>query len=238
MRRKWEEDEKTLVQHCNHLRKTEFPLQILLFPEGTDLVGPGKINSDAFATANNLPLYDYVLHPHTSGFVTLVSHLNSKMDCLVDTCVAYPKNLVYSFLDIFLGEFPEEVHFHIHRYPIESLPRDATELDAWLKDLWARKEKRLEKFYHTGSFELAEDAGRTGKKINEACNLADVNMVAHHHLKYVGWFWVVFTLLTCYAVYTTWYVRWFLVLMSLANIMIEHQLGGYLHLEHCVAESL
>ena len=237
VRRNWQQDQGILARHCDHLKKTEFPLQILLYPEGTDFQGVGKAKSDAFAKANDLLEYNYVLHPRTTGFSYLVNHLNTHLDCVVDASVAYPKNLVYSVKDIFVGEFPEEVHFHMHRYPIESIPRDGKESSIWLKDLWAKKESRLEQFYRTGCFDLPEDASRTAKSIKENCSLEDINLIARHRLLYVSLFWTVFTIIMLYAIYTTWYVRWFLVLMSLTNVLIEHNLGGYLHLEHQLSQA-
>ena len=45
--------------------------QVLLFPEGTDLTSRTKVRSDEFARKNDWPLYDYCLHPRTTGFTHL-----------------------------------------------------------------------------------------------------------------------------------------------------------------------
>lgn len=52
-------------------------LQILLFPEGTDLSVYGLKKSDLFAAKAGLPRYRYTLHPHTTGFETFVRALGS-----------------------------------------------------------------------------------------------------------------------------------------------------------------
>ena len=52
---------------------------MVLFPEGTDFTPGTKIRSDRFAEKNDLPKYDYVLHPRTTGFTYLVEQMrNSK----------------------------------------------------------------------------------------------------------------------------------------------------------------
>ena len=50
-------------------------LQVLLFPEGTDFTKNTKIRSDKFAEKQNLPKYDYVLHPRTTGFCHFVQEM-------------------------------------------------------------------------------------------------------------------------------------------------------------------
>ena len=52
-----------------------FQLQVLLFPEGTDLTERTKAKSEAFAKKNDLNCYNYVLHPRTTGFTYLVEKL-------------------------------------------------------------------------------------------------------------------------------------------------------------------
>jgi hypothetical protein len=50
-------------------------LQILLFPEGTDLTAGSRQRSHQFAFANQLERYYQVLHPKTTGFVFLVQRM-------------------------------------------------------------------------------------------------------------------------------------------------------------------
>jgi hypothetical protein len=50
-------------------------LQILLFPEGTDLTAGSQQRSHQFATSHQLEHYYQVLHPKTTGFVFLVQRM-------------------------------------------------------------------------------------------------------------------------------------------------------------------
>ena len=62
-------------------------LQILLFPEGTDLTPTTKARSDRFAEKNDLPKYNHVLHPRTTGFAFLVQKMREG-ECSVVHVVA------------------------------------------------------------------------------------------------------------------------------------------------------
>ena len=52
-----------------------FQLQILLFPEGTNLTDDTKASSMAYAKKNNLPFYEYTLHPRSTGFSFMVKQM-------------------------------------------------------------------------------------------------------------------------------------------------------------------
>jgi hypothetical protein len=55
-------------------------LQILLFPEGTDLTAGSQQRSHQFASAHQLERYYQVLHPKTTGFVFLVQRMRQSED--------------------------------------------------------------------------------------------------------------------------------------------------------------
>lgn len=64
-------------------------LQILLYPEGTDKCPLATERSRKYAEKNQLPHYEYVLHPRTTGFIHMVQNMRkglysiwSKWGCL------------------------------------------------------------------------------------------------------------------------------------------------------------
>eukprot|EP00058_Branchiostoma_floridae_P007020 XP_002592508.1 hypothetical protein BRAFLDRAFT_57463 [Branchiostoma floridae] len=73
--RRWEEDEKIMKKILDYLSSIGHRTQLLLFPEGTDFTERTRQRSDAYAEKNNLPKYDYVLHPRTKGFVYIAEKL-------------------------------------------------------------------------------------------------------------------------------------------------------------------
>jgi len=112
----------------------------------------GKARSDKYAKENNLPTYDNVLHPRTTGFIHSLAILRPTIDAVYDITVGYPKGIP-GRLSLIKGEFPEEIHFHCKRYPIQEIPESEEESSKWLQDLWANKEKALKEFYVKGKFD-------------------------------------------------------------------------------------
>ncbi|XP_066535401.1 lysocardiolipin acyltransferase 1 [Hoplias malabaricus] len=147
--RKWEEDRIHMANMLGYFCDIREPLQLLLFPEGTDLTDNTRARSDVFAEKNDLPKYEYVLHPRTTGFTFIVDTLRKEnnLNAVHDITVAYPKNIPQTERHLVLGLFPREIHFHVRRYPVSTLPENADLLQAWCQERWAEKERRLKEFY-------------------------------------------------------------------------------------------
>ena len=64
-----------LNKTSNRYTECIYFLQILLFPEGTDLTAGSQQRSHQFASAHQLEHYYQVLHPKTTGFVFLVQRM-------------------------------------------------------------------------------------------------------------------------------------------------------------------
>jgi len=45
-----------------------------------------------------------------------------------------------------------EIHFHVRRFPIESIPNDVEAQEKWLLDRWVEKDNLCAEFMRTGSF--------------------------------------------------------------------------------------
>ncbi|KAJ3613769.1 hypothetical protein NHX12_020015, partial [Muraenolepis orangiensis] len=153
IQRRWEDDRRHLESMLGYFCDIREPLQLLLFPEGTDLTEYTRARSDEFADKNGLPKFEYVLHPRTTGFTFIVETLRKadNLDAIHDITVAYPKNIPQTERHLILGHFPREIHFHVRRYPVASLPgsssSSAAELQAWCQERWVEKEARLRDFY-------------------------------------------------------------------------------------------
>ena len=76
LNRKWADDKEhitdTLFYYCDY---NKLPVQLVVFPEGTDLTQSNKQKDDKYAEANGLPLNKYVLHPRTTGFTQCIQTL-------------------------------------------------------------------------------------------------------------------------------------------------------------------
>lgn len=147
--RTWSTDEKLLKEGIAWFSETDFPLQLLLFPEGTDLSPANKKKGHSYAVKNNLPKYEYVLHPRTKGFCLCVEELRKHKTplTLVNLSVGYIGLMPQNERHISAGVWPTEIHFHAKQEPLASLPSDEQGLSQWLKRCWQEKEKELKAFY-------------------------------------------------------------------------------------------
>ncbi|XP_037751521.1 lysocardiolipin acyltransferase 1 isoform X5 [Chelonia mydas] len=75
IQRKWEDDKNHFENMLDYFCDIREPLQLLIFPEGTDLTANTKARSNEFAEKNGLRKYKYVLHPRTTGFTFVVERL-------------------------------------------------------------------------------------------------------------------------------------------------------------------
>ena len=154
--RHWEEDQGRLSRSLDYLIALRRRTQLLIFPEGTDLSEYGKERSDQYALEHKLPIYDYTLHPKTTGFTYLVRHLQKSnyLDAVYDLTIAYPDSIPQTEKDLITGKMPDEVHFLIKRVPASDVPKDESTLRRWLEEKWIYKEEVLKQFYENKSFSV------------------------------------------------------------------------------------
>lgn len=152
--RNWTTDEKLMKEGISIFSETSFPLQLLFFPEGTDLSPSNKERGHRYAEKNNLPKYENVLHPRTKGFCLCVEELRKYKEplTLVNISVGYIGPMPQNEHDIASGLWPAEIHFHAKQEPLASLPSDEQGLAQWLKRCWQDKEKELKGFYSQKRF--------------------------------------------------------------------------------------
>lgn len=155
LNRKYELDQRIMETMLKYYKDTKLNYQLLFYPEGTDRGERAIAVSHEYADKNDLPRYNYVLHPRTTGFNYVLNEMrkNEYVANVYDVTVGYGGRIVDTELRLLNeGHFPDEVHFDVHKYEIDDVtngvdknrPVDATE---WLQSLWKRKEERLRQFY-------------------------------------------------------------------------------------------
>lgn len=156
--RQWEKDAEEFSWKLSYINHTDSPYQLLLFPEGTDLTPEHKRKYDKFAEASGWPLYDYCLHPKSTGFIHTLNLLKKhKIDSVYDITVGYPDIFAKTEYNLVIeGRVPREIHYHIVRYNISDLPTTNEDLEQWLRDRWREKEERLRQFYMHREFRVME----------------------------------------------------------------------------------
>ncbi|XP_044293958.1 lysocardiolipin acyltransferase 1 isoform X3 [Varanus komodoensis] len=229
IQRKWEEDKNHFEKMLDYFCDIREPLQLLIFPEGTDLTDDTKARSNKFAEKNGLHKYEYVLHPRTTGFTFIVERLRdgkilswqlaaNNLDAVHDITVAYPQNIPQTEKHLLYGNFPKEIHFHVHRYPVQTLPASREELQRWCQKRWEEKEERLRLFYEGKKY--FDVTGRS--KIPPCKSELRVMVVKCISLLY----WTFFTLAVFVLLYWYSFVRWYFVTVVVIFIVQQKLFGG------------
>ncbi|GAB1607494.1 lysocardiolipin acyltransferase 1-like [Argonauta hians] len=222
LERKWTNDEVLLDRYLNYFKTLNYPTQVLLFPEGTDLTESTVKKSDAYAERHNLEKYKYVLHPKTTGFVYITEHLrrDNQMEAIWDLSIGYPINIPQDEIDIVMGNFPKEVHFYVRTFPNDTLPQTADDLILWCQDAWSTKENLLEQFYTEKFFRVELKPNPRGPY--KARSELLVRTILYVVL--IGWSILLFFML--YSFYYSSFVRWYCLFISIFYTVITTSYFG------------
>lgn len=218
--RNWSSDQDAMNEQLDYFRDIEHPVQLLIFPEGTDLSESNIEKSNKFADSHGLCHFSRVLHPKTTGFTFLTKRLSdsNQLDSIYDITVAYVGNLPQSELDALRGKFPSEAHFHIKKYNSKSLPvHDNDAMKCWLNQVWAKKEARLDKFYRCGSFD-GKEISSNGQPTSNALYMAFL-------------FWTALQIILVWGLLNSGLMRWLVLLSSSIMLILSFTSRGVQHLE-------
>ena len=204
LKRRWKQDRDYLNAILNYFIDNKYPVQLLLFPEGTSFCEAMKAKSDSYARKNNLPIYEYVLHPHARGFSFIVDKMrNGTLKAVHDVTIGYQNGFCYGEQDIMRGQLPGEVHVNVKRYKIDFLPRDSDPVENWCINRWSEKEERLMKFYKEGKFTE-----------NKILFDSESEMLAKREMQAAVVFWMAFLVFVIYGLYHYFMMRWFALAVS------------------------
>lgn len=160
LKRKLAEDQAIMVNNLERAKKTNIPMWLLLFPEGTVISHKTRKISKDYAEKMGYNDPKYVLLPRSTGLRICTNTLDDSVKYLYDFTVGYsglkigdvPED-VYTLRGILLfGHYPEKVHVHMRRFLIAEIPKGEEEYAAWLRDRWTEKDALMAEFYRTGAF--------------------------------------------------------------------------------------
>ena len=98
MSRKMDKDRPRLAYRLNKLKQKRTdpngktylnPMWLLLFPEGTNLSGNGRVKSRNWAKKTGLKDPEHVMLPRSTGFFFCLNELKGTIDYVYDCTVAY-----------------------------------------------------------------------------------------------------------------------------------------------------
>ena len=168
-RNNWTKDQETIKETCTYYKTKEnsyTPTQLLLFPEGTDSTNSkAQVHSRKYAQDHNLPIYEYVLHPRTTGFEFILNQLpdlKSIYDITIGFRGPFGKDTSkYKFSYLLKGYFPSEICFFIRKFSLTNKEEDTKkqegkekiheireEPEKWIRERFAEKEQLLKSFYN------------------------------------------------------------------------------------------
>lgn len=207
LKRTWEEDKSRIEDILNHFKQWLCSPQLLLFPEGTDFQDESREKSRQYAKKVDLPDFDFVLHPRTTGFVSMCEFMrnNNGLEQVIDVTVGYPQNLIQNETEIFAKELPREILFHVHVYDIDEIPKETTEMGQWVETRWKEKEKFLKSLYESKCLSDSE-TDQSYRKVLE--------IERETNLYYTGAlvYWFLFSVITTYWFIMFPLVRWYYLL--------------------------
>ncbi len=111
LKRNWSEDSLAISHQLSAFKAAKYPLQLLIFPEGTNLSPHTKSRSDAYCKEIGVAPFGNVLFPRVKGFALLIRSLRKTVDCVYDITMAYPDVIPVFEADLLFGKFPREVTF-------------------------------------------------------------------------------------------------------------------------------
>jgi lysocardiolipin and lysophospholipid acyltransferase len=118
------------------------------FLEGRRLEPGQKAQADKFSRSRQLPVYKNSLVPRVKGFQATVIRMRDSLDAVYDVTLGYRKGRFPGTFDYGAGGYCKgQVHLHVRRHSIESLPSSEEELAKWCYDRWSEKDELLDFFY-------------------------------------------------------------------------------------------
>ncbi|KXS10079.1 hypothetical protein M427DRAFT_191363 [Gonapodya prolifera JEL478] len=151
LKRNWDKDQGHVKSTFQFIKNNRIPVWLVSYLEGTRITPQKKEESQAFAKQRGLPVLENVLIPRTKGFIATVQELRgSHVTAVYDAVFAYrykktTLTKIPSLTRIYSGPLaPDyEVHVHVRRFPISSLPNDEAGLNKWVMERWMEKDKVL-----------------------------------------------------------------------------------------------
>ncbi|CAH2084662.1 unnamed protein product [Euphydryas editha] len=228
VKRNWQEDEVNMSQFVDYYKKLRYHQRVVLFPEGTDLSEDNKRRSEKFALSRQLPNFEFVLHPRTTGWTVLCSRLrDSGLASVYDVTVAYDVP-AQTEMDLLHGKMPKHVHFHIKRYDIEDLPYGEEELRMWLQDRWKEKNTSLERFHKDGSFIDFTSNSAPQRREPRSLIIAKLAFV----------FWTIIDFLFIYWMYCSVLFKFWVIYHTLLFIFVTKYFGGFHNIQYRILEKI
>lgn len=212
-------DARTMAEFFSAYADLRYPLQLLLFPEGTDLSPRTLQSSLSFAAKAGKPALHHCLLPRTGALNAALQTLRGRnLDAVYDLTIAYTGVVPQNETCLLTGALPREIHVHVRRHPAASMPEDELRVRDWATDRWVEKEQALRGFY-------IDNKTLTGQPRPPAMPGTPMGALAHvrcllFFASYCIFFYIMYVLHA-----NCWYIKWWTLFCSVFMIILT-KLGG------------
>lgn len=145
LKRNWADDKEGIEASFRTLKNRGLPFWTLSYLEGTRATKSKILESQNFCKSRGKPVLKNILYPRTKGFVATVHGLRDSIDAIYDVTFTFEGGRLPTIVDLAMRRMPK-VHFHIKRYPIDTLPIEDEEIVKWCEDRYLEKDQLLENF--------------------------------------------------------------------------------------------
>ena len=222
LKRSWDIDRERIEHSLKQFEGYDYHPQLLLFPEGTDLQPVSREKSRQYAKKNDLPNYEYVLHPRTTGFASVVTYMkeHNDLDQVCDVTISYPQNILQRETDVIYGDIPREVVFTVNCFSLNEIPTGSDpQLARWLEERWAVKEAYLKTFY-----EGEENIVEAGNGFSEGQNAEVERDLWLYSIATIFFWFIVCSITICLLIYSQMF-RWFFLVSAVFYTVINSSIG-------------
>ncbi|XP_066991804.2 1-acyl-sn-glycerol-3-phosphate acyltransferase gamma [Anabrus simplex] len=151
LERSWEKDKEIIGRQIRELVEYPDTIWLLLMAEGTRFTVEKHEASCLFAHEKGLPELKHHLTPRTKGFTYSMPFLREKVGAIYDVQLVFKKKHEPTVNDLLMGK-KVEAHMFVERIPLSEVPEGDEECAQWLHQLYERKDRMSDSFYHTGDF--------------------------------------------------------------------------------------
>jgi lysophosphatidic acid acyltransferase / lysophosphatidylinositol acyltransferase len=146
LNRNWEKDQKALNKKFEEMNNGDFPRPFLIgvYPEGTRPTKKKLEESKAFLESRGLPMLNHVLAPRPKGFLFIMKNVRETCKYLIDATIVYEDVPMYALDLILKGRYQtKRIHIHTRVFNTADLPTDPKDLEMWLYNTFAEKDKLM-----------------------------------------------------------------------------------------------
>lgn len=155
LERDYMKDKITIEREVEQVFSFPHVITLNYYAEGTRFTKEKHEKSVEFAKSKGLTPLKYLLTPRTKGFSLFLPIIRKTSEAIYDVIVCFKNGdgAAPKFMNLFYPK-PMKAHIYIRRIPLTDIPEKEEDAVDWLHNLYIEKDKKMDDFYKTGTFNL------------------------------------------------------------------------------------